>query len=181
MLALVQEIVQQLPAWLRWFQALAISIGSLGTAGAIIFAVYKFYRRGEHDPRLQPTATGTVTIRKGVAYVIATVTAANTGQVDVVLDLEPSGLSILTRKQGQGWQEIGLVYGVFPGQEKVQPGAELEDQIWIELPYRGEVAVVLELTIAGHAAGREEIQTWLTVEIVSLINGGNGGNFSEDG
>jgi hypothetical protein len=146
-----------------------------------IFAWWKFIRQGRHDPRLQPTVTGTATIRKGTAYVVATVTAANTGQVDVVLDLEPSGLSILTRKQGQGWHDTGLVYGVFPGQEKAQPGAELEDQIWIELPYQGEVAVALELTIAGHAAGREEIQTWLTVEIVSLINGGNGGNFSEDG
>jgi len=71
MLAL-QQFGSQLPAWIQWIQAIAISLGSLGTAGAIIFAVYKFYRRGENDPRLQPSVTSSVTKREGVAYMVAT-------------------------------------------------------------------------------------------------------------
>lgn len=184
MLALVQGIVQQLPDWLRWFQALAISVGSLGTAGAIIFAVYKFYRQGGHDPRLQPTVTGSVTVKEGTAYIVATASVANNGQVDVELDLDPSasGLVLLTRQKGDdGWREPKLKYSVFPGQERVQPNATLEDQIWIELPYQGEVAVVLELTVTGHTVTKPEGYTWKTVEIVSLLNGEDGGNFAEDG
>jgi hypothetical protein len=104
---------------------------------------------------------------------VATISVINTGQVDVELDLGSSGLVLLTRRRGQGWREPELKYSVFPGQEKAQPSATLEDQIWIELPHRDEVAVVLELTVTGSTITKPEGETWKTVEIVPLLDGGN--------
>lgn len=114
--------LQELEAWAGIFQSLITPI--LIAIGGV-FAWYKFFRRGEHDPRLQPTVTGSVTIREGVAYIVATVSVVNTGRVDVELDLESSGLVLLTRKQGHGWKEPELKYSVFPGQERAQPNATL--------------------------------------------------------
>jgi hypothetical protein len=162
--------LQELEAWARIFQALITPI--LIAIGGI-FAWYKFFRQGEHDPRLQPTVTGSVTVKENVAYIVATVSVINTGQVDVELDLEFSGLVLLTRRQGHGWREPELKYSVFPGQERAQPGATLEDQIWIELPHEDEVAIVLELTVTGHTVTKPEGYTWKTIEIVSLLDGGN--------
>lgn len=162
--------LQELEAWARIFQAFATPI--LIAIGGI-FAWYKFFRRGEHDPRLQPTVTSSVTLAGDVAYIVATISVINTGQVDVELDLGSSGLVLLTRRRGQGWREPELKYSVFPGQEKAQPSATLEDQIWIELPHRDEVAVVLELTVTGSTITKPEGDTWKTVEIVPLLDGGN--------
>lgn len=171
MLALVQEVVQQLPAWLRWLQALAISVGSLGTAGAIIFAVYKFYRQGEHDPRLQPTVTGTAAVHEGIIYVFATVTAENTGQVDVTLNLEASTLNVLTTKAGdEGWTP-SYPADVFLNHSVIQPGETIEDQLWFEVPYDGEIGIKLNLDLA-----RIEDRVYPTTEIISLLSEEGGNN-----
>ncbi len=132
-----------------------------------IFAWYKFIRQGEHDPILQPAVTSEVTIRDDVAYIVATVSAFNAGQVDVVLNLEASGLLMLGREANSGWKDLETRYGVFPGQTRVQPGLTLEDQVWIEFEYQDDVAACLELTIS-----EKDGRTWRTVEVVSLLDGG---------
>ncbi len=112
-------------------------------------------------------------MRDGVAYIIATVSVQNTGQVDVSLNLEKSGLFLLTRRAGHGWRDPDTIYDVFLGQNKVQANAALEDKIWIERSLTDEVAVCLELAIAGEGG-----PDWRTSEIISLIDGGH---LSQDG
>lgn len=154
--------------WLRVAESLAaVATPTLIAIGGF-FAWYKFIRQGEHDSRLQGTVTAEITIQDGTAYIIARVGVQNTGQVDVTLDLEQSGLLVLARNAGQGWRSLDIVYGVFTGQEKAQPNETLEDQIWIEFDVEETVAVCLELAIA-EAGG----QTWRATEIVSLLNSGN--------
>lgn len=156
--------MQELETWARIFHGFATPI--LIVIGGI-FAWYKFIRQGKHDPRLQPSVTSEITIKDGVAYIIAKVSVLNTGQVDVTLNLEESGLVIEGREAGTGWKEPDIKYGVFPGQEKAQPGETLEDQIWIEYDCRDDVAACLELTIA-----EKDGLTWHTVEVISLLDGG---------
>lgn len=181
MLAL-QQIASQLPAWIQWVQAIAISAGSVGTASAIIFAVYKFFRQGQNDPRLQPSVNSELTAtRNSIAYILATVTVVNVGQVDVELELEPSGVAVFTKKDGHDWEDLELPYDVFIGQRRVQPNAELEHQVWIELPYQDEVAIGLELTVAGYTITKKEIQTWQTTDVIPLIESEESGNFSSNG
>ena len=138
------------------------------------FAWYKFFRQGEHDPRLQATVTTEeVAVRDKVAYIIAKVSVQNTGQVDVNLNREASGLLLLTRRAGHGWRDADTIYEVFPGQNTVQVNATLEEKIWIERSLTDEVALCLELAIAG-----EEGRDWRTSHIISLLDGGH---LSQDG
>lgn len=81
------------------FQALATPI--LIAIGGI-FAWYKLIRQGKHDPRLQPSVASEVTIKGGVAHIVANVGVLNVGQVDVILNLEESGLLIEGREAGKG-------------------------------------------------------------------------------
>ena len=90
----------------------------------------------------------------------------NTGQVDVTLNREASGLLLLARRAGHGWRDADTVYEVFPGQNMVQVNATLEEKIWIERSLTDEVALCLELAIAGE--GRD----WRTSHIISLLDGG---------
>ncbi len=133
-----------------------------------VFAWYKFFRQGEHDPRLQPSVSSEVNIKNGTAYIIATVGVQNAGQVDVTLNRELSGLLVLARKAGSGWRDTDTIYEVFPGQYKVQPNATLEEKIWIECVLTDEVAICLELAIAAEGG-----LDWRTSEIVSLLDGGH--------
>lgn len=164
----------ELPLWLRIAESLAAVATPILIAVGGFFAWYKFIRQGEHDPRLQPSVSAQLVTRNEKIYLIAELSAQNTGQVDVALDPGPSGLSILTRKAGEGWVDPEIVYSVFLGQHMVQPGETLEDRIWIELGYGGEVALSLELTVA-----EKETLAWRTHEIVPLA--GNPGGQSRSG
>lgn len=164
--------MQEIPLWLREMEAWANIFQAVATPVLIaiggVFAWYKFFRQGEHDPRLQLTVTGEVTVRGGTIYIVGKVSVQNTGQVNVALDLEPSGFLVLSRRAGMGWRNHNIVYGVFPGQEKAQPNETLEDQIWIELEQEDAVAVCLELVIAETSG-----LTWRTQNIVSLLDAGH--------
>lgn len=116
---------------------------------------------------MQPSVTSEVTVRGDAAYVIATVSVQNAGQVDVNLDLEKSGLLILTRRAGHGWRDPDTVYDVFLTQGRVQVNSALEDKIWIERSLTDEVAICLELAIAGEGG-----PDWRTSEIISLADSG---------
>lgn len=119
----------ELPFWLRAIESLAAIAMPILIATGGVFAWYKFFRQGEHDPRLQPSVSSEVDIKDGTAYIIATVSVQNTGQVDVTLNRELSGLLVLTRKAGSGWRDTDTIYEVFPGQHKVKPNATLEEKI----------------------------------------------------
>lgn len=171
MMSLTPSWLQNWETWANIFQSIATPI--LIAIGGV-FAWCKFIRQGKHDSRLQPSVTSEVVVREGVAYIIANVGVLNTGQVDVVLNLEESGLLIEGREAGSGWKKPATIYSVFPGQQKVrsgeatvQPGETLEDQIWIEFEYKNDVAACLELTIA-----EKDGLTWHTVEMISLLDGG---------
>jgi hypothetical protein len=175
MLALVQEATNQGPEWLvvarTAGQALQGFVTALGIIIGGLFAYYKFFRQGEHDPRLQPNVTAKATIHDGVAYIVATVTAQNTGQVNIELNLDSCVLLIFTTSPAAtSWRERYPAQ-VFGKHKRVQPGETLEDQAWIEIPYEGELGVRLDLTVAGTVlttTGTKEV-TWDTVEIVSLL------------
>lgn len=159
----------ELPIWLRVLESLAAIITPILIAVGGFFAWYKFIRQGEHDPRLQPTVTGSATIEEGVAYIVATATAQNTGQIDVELDLEACALQVFTVSLETDWQ-TRYVSNVFQKHGQVQPGGTVEDQVLVVMTLQDEIAVRLDLTVG---AAREF--TWDTVEIVSLARG-EGGN-----
>lgn len=181
MLTLLQEAAEQIPAWLQATRAWAVIFQGFATPLLIaiggIFAWWKFFRQGEHDPRLQPTVTAKAAIHNGVVYIIATVTVQNTGQVDVELNLDSCVLLIFTTSSAAaGWRERYPAQ-VFGTHKRVQSGETLEDQKWIEIPRKDNLGARLDLTVAGTiltAAGTKEV-TWNTVEIVSLLPG-KGGN-----
>ncbi len=162
--------MREIETWAIIFQAfltpILIAIGGF-------FAWYKFIRQGEHDPGLQPAVSSEVTVKDGVAYVVATVSVQNTGQVDVNLDLQACGLLLLTRRAGSGWRNPDTVYEFFLGQNRVQTNATVEDRIWIERSLTDEVAVCLELAVQSEGG-----LAWRTSEIISLVNGGH---LSQDG
>lgn len=173
MLALLQEASNQIPAWLQATEAWATIFQGFVTplliAAGGLFAWWKFFRQGEHDPRLQATVTTEeVTVRDSVAYIIAKVSVENTGQVDVNLNLRPSGLFLMGRRAEHGWREPDTIYDVFVGQSRVQVNATIEDTIWIERSLTDEVALSLELAIAG-----EDGHDWRTSHIISLLDGGH--------
>lgn len=168
MLGLIQVAASQTPfwpqdleAWSRTFQAIVTPV--LITIGGA-FAWFKFFRQGEHDPRLQPTVTGTATVHDRTIYIVATVTAENTGQVDVALDLEASALNVLTTNAGDVEWTHRYIADVFPNHSVVQPAETIEDQVWLEIPYDGEIGVKLNL-----AAALSENRVYPTTEIICLI------------
>jgi hypothetical protein len=179
MLALLQEASNEIPVWLQKLEAWATIFQGFLTplliAAGGFFAWYKFIRQGEHDPRLQATVeTEELTVRGGVAYMIAKVGVENTGQVDVSLNLGPSALYVVGRKAGHGWSDAdpAYTYDVFIGQNTVQVNATVRDRVWIERDLTDEVALSLQLAIAG------EGQDWRTSHIISLLDGGH---LPEDG
>lgn len=158
----------------KFVAAVALIIGG-------IFAWYRFIR-GERDPRLQPTVTGTANVyRHGtldlhddrVLLVLATVRAQNSGQRDVDLDLESCGLDVLTTRIGdEGWRN-DYSEDVFLEHDGVQAGETLEDQMWFEIPFEGQTGVRLELTVAL-VDSRGEVLSYTTAELIALppVEGG---------
>lgn len=156
--------MQEIPYWLRMAESLAAIATPILIAVGGFFAWYKFIRQGQHDPRLQATAVGTATVHEDTVYLIVTVRAQNTGQVDVDLDLDSSGLQVLTTKTGdEGWRRR-YAGDVFLNHGAVQPGETIEDQLWFEVPYDGEAGIKLDLTVTP-----KENLSYLTTEIISLL------------
>jgi hypothetical protein len=167
-LALLQETASELPLWLQKTEAWATIAQGFGTPLLIfiggIFAWYKFFRQGEHDPRLQSAVSGTATVHDSNVIVVAAARAENTGLVDVDLNLESSGLEVLTTRTGdEGWTSLRVV-DVFVNHGVVQPGETIEDRVWFEIPYAGEAGVKLNLTVAP-----TESRSYPTTEIISLL------------
>lgn len=168
--------VQEIPYWLRVAESLAAVAMPVIIASGGIFAYYKFFRQGEHDPRLQPTVTGEATMHGGMVYIVATVAAQNTGQVDAVLDLEGSGLeTFLAEATVPGWTPH-TTSDVFDNHDIVQPGETIEDQILLEMVDEGEIAVGLRLTVAETAKGH----SWEAVKQIVLVHD-EGGKADADG
>jgi len=169
--------MQEIPLWMREIETWATIFQAFLTPILIaiggFFAWYKFFRQGEHDPRLQPSVSSEVTVKGSTAYIVATVSVQNTGLVDVNLDLESCGLLVLTRQGRSGWRDPDTVYDVFLRQSRVQTNAALEDRIWIERTLTDEVAVCLELAVQSEGG-----PAWRTSEIISLVDGGH---LSQDG
>lgn len=156
------------PLWLRIVESLAAIATPILIAIGGFFAWYKFIRQGEHDPRLQPSVTGELTARDDAAYIIATVSVQNTGQVDVALKRESCALLLLGREARSGWRNPYAWYEVFPGQSAtIQVNATLEEKIWVEHPITDEVALCLELAISAEGG-----PDWRASEIISLVDGG---------
>lgn len=124
MFIVVQKMMRLTPSWLQNWETWANIFQSIATPILIaiggVFAWYKFIRQGKHDSRLQPSVTSEVVVREGVAYIIANVGVLNTGQVDVVLNLEESGLLIEGREAGSGWKKPATIYSVFSRTTKGQ-------------------------------------------------------------
>ena len=173
MLALLQETASELPLWLQETEAWATIVQGFGTPllilGGGLFAWYKFVRQGEHDPRLKPSVSATTTIRDGVTYVFATVTAQNNGNVDIEFADGSSTLTVFTTtKDEMEWQPRYVPVEVFRGQPRVRPGETVEDEKLIQIDHGNEVAVRLDLAVTGQdATGNTD--TWDTVAIVSLL------------
>src|SRR5215210_9375436 len=164
MLALLQGASRQIPGWLQGLEAWAVVFQGFLTPVLIAvgggFAWYKFFRQGEHDPRLQPSITGTAKIHGGTIYVFATATVQNNGQVDVEFTDEGSALTVFTTTaEEEGWQPH-RPERVFRGQRLVQPGETLEDQKLIEIRHGDEIAVRLDLAVTAGGTS-----TWNTTEI----------------
>lgn len=168
MLALLQRVTSQLPTWLAIVVAVLGAFQSLVTTLAIIiggtFAYYRFFKEETYTSRLQPTVSGTAEVHDGTIYLRTRVAAQNTGQVSVGLDLELTALEIFTRKVGDDDWEYRHIESIFWGHDQVQPGEEIEDQIWVEIPYDNEVGLKMDLSVS-----EGEDVMWLATEIVSLF------------
>jgi|SRR5215211_5747119 len=173
MLALLQEASSQIPAWLQETEAWATIFQGfvtpilIATGGA--FAWYKFFRQGEHERKLQPTISGVVGAKDGTIYLQARVFAENTGQVSVALNGGAAALQVSTRNKGDTDWALYATERVFAIQGYVQPGETLTDQVWMEIPDNGKVAIKMELIVVtgGETTG------WVTTEVVNLIAGGD--------
>ncbi|MEJ7872800.1 MAG: hypothetical protein WKF67_11135 [Rubrobacteraceae bacterium] len=176
----------ELPFWLRVVESLAAVATPILIAVGGVFAWYKFFRQGEHDPRLQPSVTATAEIRgedDKIACVFATVTAQNSGQVEVELVPEGSALDVYTTTlEEDGWWQYPDPLKVFVGQGRVRPGETLEDQKLIQIRYSDEIAVRLDLTITAvdSTVTEHKTRTWDTIEIVPLPSG-EGGQSEQSG
>lgn len=179
MLAFLQQAGSQVPVGLQVVQALAITFQGVFIILGIIAAYYRFIKEKPHAFRLQPTVSGAVKIHNETIYLVVTVAAHNTGQVDIPLNLESTGLRIETRRAGDdGWrlfntQDIFL----FLENSPVRPDVNIEDQVWEEIPYDGRVGVRLELSIF---AQDENYPSWTTTSIVNLV-AEQGADSSESG
>lgn len=168
MLALLQEAAGQVPDWLAIARAVSAVLQSVVTVGGIIiggiFAYYRFFKEETYTSRLQPTVNGTVEVRGGTIYLRARVSAQNNGQVSVGLELELTALEIFTRSVGDDDWEYRHIESIFWGHDLVQPGEEIEDRIWVEIPYDNEVGLKMDLSVS-----EGEDTMWLATEIVSLF------------
>jgi|SRR5215203_3032249 len=183
MLALLQGAANQAPGWLYslwlWlgiFESVAVILG----VGA---AFWKFIIRNPHEDRLQPTVKAVADIYDEVIYIRVTALAENNGEVRIALDgavVEP-----WTRKSGDPqWDYQGpFNKSVFLERNEIRPQEEAEDQVWIEIPYGGEIGLKLDFTVTAKTQDTktyiEQLFTrseedeappkWSTNEIVSLL------------
>jgi hypothetical protein len=174
--------------WLENMRVGADIFQKIATAVALviggIFAWYKFIRRGELDPRLQPTVIGKAAISDGTIYVVATVTILNTGVVEVGLSGGTAVLELYaTKPEDDAFEYVDIApVSVFEDHNHVQPGETLEDQVWFQLPHEGQVGIRLDLTVVivdDSVSPPEEI-SYPTTNIVGLITQ-EGRPFTEDG
>lgn len=155
----------KLPLWLRVAESLAVVATPVLIAVGGFFAWYKFIRRGEHDPRLQPSVAGRAVVRGGTIHVVAAAVVQNTGKVDVDLREGVSAVEIYaTKAGGHSWQYVAIA-PVFEEHEIVQPGETIEDQFWLELRHEERVGVKLDLTVAP-----SEDRSYPKTEIISLLS-----------
>lgn len=174
---------EQAFVWLENMRVGADIFQKLATGIALIiggiFAWHKFIRRGEHDPRLQPTVTDKITTDKEMIYVVATATVRNTGNIDVDLNLENCLLeAYTTTAEGDHW-EFSVDDDVFMEHSHVQVGETIEDQVLLEIPRGEEIFVRLDLTVSNERED-EENDLWFTTDIVPISPIG-GGKTSSDG
>ena len=180
----------QIPGWLQGLEAWAVIFQSFLTPILIAvgggFAWWKFFRQGEHDPRLQPTVTGEAEIRGEdgkIACVFATVTVENPGQVEVELVPEGSALDVYTTTlEGDDWSQYYDPIKVFVGQKRVRPGETLEDQKLVQIKRSDEIAVRLDLTVTAvdSTVTEHKTSTWDTIEIVPLPSSKGGQSESSE-
>jgi hypothetical protein len=169
-----------LPYWLRFAETFGTAATPVLIVFGGVFAWFKLFRRGEHDPRLQPTVTATAEIRgegDKVVCVFATVTAQNSGQVEIKLVPEGSALDIRTTTlEKDGWWQYPDPLKVFVGQDRVRPGETLEDQKLVQIKFSDEIAVRLDLTVTvvDSTVTEYKTRTWDTIEIVPLPSGEGG-------
>lgn len=158
-----------LPTWVQILEALALAFQSIVTPILIaiggFFAWYKFIRRGEHDPKLQLTISGTVGWGAGTVYLQARALAENQGQVSVDLNGAMCALQLSTRKRGDSDWALRATERVFEVQGFVQPGETLVDQVWLEIPDSEEVAIKMELIVLTSDASTG----WVANEVVNLV------------
>lgn len=168
MLALLQQTGNQVPGLLQIAVALSVVAQSAAIIAGIIAAWYRFVREKPHAFRLQPTVSGTHEIRGTTIYLAAKATIHNTGQVDIPLDLERSGLRIETKWAGDEEWRLFRTRNIFLFLEDapLRPDVKIEDQLWEEIPHDGRVAARLELTIVPQS---ETEPFWTTASIVNLV------------
>ena len=78
-------------------------------------------------------------------------------------------MQVSTRNKGDTDWALYATERVFAIQGYVQPGETLTDQVWMEIPDNGKVAIKMELIVVtgGETTG------WVTTEVVNLIAGGD--------
>lgn len=159
---------QAVPVWLQNVRVASLVYYNVvaGTAFVVggLFVWYKFIRRGDDQPRIQPTVTGRTVIHGGVIYVIAIARAQNTGVVNATLDLESSALELYTTSVDEDAWKWRYTQAIFKNHGTVEPDELIEDQIWFEIPYDGEIGVKLDLNPAI-----SEQRSYPTTEILSLL------------
>ncbi len=149
-------------------QSVLVSLQSVFIILGIIAAYYRFIKEKPHAFRLQPTVSGAVEIRDATIYLVVKVAAQNTGQVDIPLNLESTGLRIETRRAGDDEWRLFNTQDIFFFLENspVRPDVKIEDEVWEEIPLDGRVGVRLELSIF---AQDENSPSWTTTSIVNLV------------
>ena len=161
-------------------QSSAVVIQAVFVIAGVIAAYYRFRREEPLTSRLQPTISGVAAIRDGTIYLQINLSVENVGQVPVAINTEATVLRVSARQAGQdGWGEP-VTLGALDQQEAVRPGATVIDRLWQELPYGGEVALLLELSVAERV--ENEDSSWLTVGVVNLVaQSNNTGNGEQEG
>jgi hypothetical protein len=119
--------------------------------------------------------TANITLHDGIIYIVVIMKAQNTGQVNVRLSPEYSGLDVRTTKTGDDGWTYRYSDDVFLNHTVVQPGETLEDQAWLEIPYDNEVGIKLDLTVAMSAT-----RSYPTTELIQLLPS-EGGRLAQDG
>ncbi len=181
MLALIQEAANQGPDWLVVTRTAAQAAQGIVTALGIliggIFAYYKFFRQGEHDPTLQLTISGVVGTKGGTTYLQARAFAENKGKVSVKMEGATAALQVSTRKKGDGDWTLRATERVFSMQGHIQPGETLADQVWREIADDDEVAIKMDLVVISDGA----TTGWLASEVVNLVERRDNGAVGSEG